>query len=42
MTERLRNDSPASIPTGMVAEVEPVRKNIRVKAGVEKAYRVFT
>ena len=42
MTERLRNDSAASIPTGMVAEVEPVRKNIRVKAGVEKAYRVFT
>ena len=31
-----------NVPAGLVVEVEPVRKSIRVKAGVEHAYRVFT
>ena len=31
-----------SVPIGMDALVEPVRKSVRVKAGVERAFRVFT
>ena len=35
-------DNPTRVVAGAVAEVEPVRKSIRVRAGVERAYRVFT
>jgi len=41
MPERQMDFDAKSVPTGVV-DVEPVRKSIRVKAGVERAYRVFT
>jgi len=41
MPERQMDFNASSAPAGVV-EVEPVRKSIRVKAGVELAYRVFT
>lgn len=41
MPERQMNFETTSAPATIV-EVEPVRKSIRVKAGVERAYRVFT
>src|SRR5271169_4360564 len=37
-----RQMEPIGVPAGGAAEVEPVRKSIRVRAGAEKAYRVFT
>jgi uncharacterized protein YndB with AHSA1/START domain len=41
MPERQMDFDASSVPAAVV-EVEPVRKSIRVKAGVERAYRVFT
>jgi uncharacterized protein YndB with AHSA1/START domain len=41
MPERQMSEE-TTIPAEPMIEVEPVRKSIRVRAGVERAYRVFT
>jgi uncharacterized protein YndB with AHSA1/START domain len=41
MPERQMEFEQGSAPAGL-AMVEPVRKSVRVRAGVERAYRVFT
>jgi uncharacterized protein YndB with AHSA1/START domain len=35
-------DQVTTLPSEQLGAVEPVRKSVRVRAGVEKAYRVFT
>jgi uncharacterized protein YndB with AHSA1/START domain len=42
MPEKQMNYDPTSVPVSVVAEVEPVRKSVRVRADVARAYRVFT
>ncbi len=37
-----RMDQVTTSPAEVMGPVEPVRKSVRVKAGVEKAYRMFT
>ena len=42
MPERQMDQATTTIPAGPGSVVEPVRKSIRVRAGVERAYHVFT
>jgi len=42
MPERKMNEETMILPAERRIEVEPVRKSIRVRAGVERTYRVFT